>query len=173
MKKKLISLLTITSSICALIPFNCLNANAVKNNWDSEWKGGTGYCYGEFGGIHSLCAEKYETCGRDRACCIRPKGDTSSIYVYNKSSKSVKVTVWGENSYITPARKTASATECSGYTKISTNVWSVPKYSERFIPQYIKENRYTYAHAHFDTSGTSGLWSSDSSGWYPNATATK
>lgn len=172
MKKSFMRTLAVTSSIFALLPFNCLSANAVKNDWDTSWKGGGTsfeYCNDKYGGIHSLCSAKSDTSGRNRSCCIREKGDYSSIYVYNKSSKAVEVKVWGENSFISPNLDSDTATKCKGYTSISTNSWSVPKYSERFIPQYIKENKFTYAHIHFNTAGTNGLWSADSSGWYPNA----
>ena len=98
---------------------------------------------------------------------IRDKGDDSSIYVYNKSSKTVEVKVWGEFDWLFPAFY--DITWCNGYEDISTSEWRVPRYSERFIPQYINEREFKYAHVHFTTSGTNGLWSADSSGWYPNA----
>lgn len=162
MKNKFIKAFAITSSVCALMSFNCMTASAVKNDWDSSWTGGTAVC-----NLNSYCSSKNDGDGRNRACCIRDKGDTSSIYVYNKSSKAVDVTVWGEFSWQNPIR--IDPTWCDGYTKISTNKWSVPKNSERFIPQYIGEKGLSYAHVHFNTSNTNGLWSADSSGFYPNA----
>lgn len=44
MKNKLVKALAITSSVCALMSFNCMTASAVKNDWDSSWKGGTAVC---------------------------------------------------------------------------------------------------------------------------------
>lgn len=167
MKKKFIKVLMVTSSICALMPFSSLSASAVKNNWDSKWTGGSGYCGGQYPGINSYCESKNTTSGTKRACSIRDKGDDSSIYVYNKSSKTVEVKVWGESDWLFPVRY--DITWCDGYKKISTSEWKVPRYSERFIPQYINEREFKYAHVHFTTSGTNGLWSADSSGWYPNA----
>ena len=167
MNRKLMKVIAIVSGLCSLTTLNGMTVGAVKNNWDSEWTGGSGYCNTQYGGIHSYCSSKNDGGGRNRACCIRDKGDTSSIYVYNKSSKAAIVKVWGENGIIYLAKY--DTTWCDGYTNISTNKWSVPKKSQRFIPQYIGERGFTYAHVHFDTTGTNGLWSADSSGWYPNA----
>lgn len=175
MKKSLVKVLAITASVC-MLPFNYLKVEAVKNNWDSEWKAGgvnykpssssTLYCTGPQGGKPSYCSSKYDSNGRNRPCCIRDKGDTSSIYVYNKSNKPVKVIVWGEVDWQNP--QSYDVSYIPGGSQLG-NTWRVPKYSERLIPQYIKEKDYDYAHVHFENSGAYGLWSADSSGWYPRA----
>ena len=165
MKNKFLKKLLITASVCAMLPINCFSANA-GNSWDSPWAGGTPDCDPSF----SYCASRYARPGSNGtgACSVRTKTDTTSIYVYNKSNKNAVVKVWGENNLLT--YKKTDVTTYSNWQRIPTNRWSVPKNSERFIPQYIGERKdTTLAHVHFVTGGTSGVWSADSVNWYPNA----
>lgn len=167
MKNKVIKTLAITLSMCAIAPLGSFSASAKTNNWDSAWTGGSGYCNTKFGTIHSYCDSKNTSAGTKRACCVRDKGDSSSMYIYNKSSKAVEVKFWGEISWIDPARFWVG--QCEEYPRSYFDCKvEVPANSERLVPQFINENGYDYAHVHFDTSDTNGLWSADSTGWYPS-----
>ena len=154
------------------MPFNCLIASA-NNCSDTRWTGYTGWdCYDGECSRYSYVYEDFkgDKNGQDRKCSIRLKQDDTSVYVYNKSSKKATVKVMGTHySPITPGN---AATHNSDYKNQFSDLrekWYVPAKSERLIPQYIYENGWEYAHIHFETKGTNGLWSPDSVGWYPNA----
>lgn len=164
MKRKLMKAITIIPVVCTLLNCNAMTAGAVKNDWDSSWNGSINATVCS----NSYCSGPNDAFGTNQKCSVRDKGDTSSIYVYNQSANTAQVTVWGEASWL--SIHYFDPTHCSGYTTISTNKWSVPSGSQRFIPQYIGERTdLLYAHVHFTTYNTYGLWSADSSGWYPNA----
>lgn len=172
MKNNFIKKTLSTLTICALLPLNCLTTSA-NNCSDTRWKGGSGGCDSTWSYVYEK--NHAYTYGQDRKCSVRPKDDATSIYVYNKSTKKAKVTVMAtnHNSGIVPNDCPAhydnrGVPDQYKYKELS-KVWYVPSKSERFIPQYIKENFLKNAHVHFETTGTNGLWSPDSVGWYPNA----
>ena len=157
MKNKFIKAFAAVTTIFSLLSVNCLSANAKGNIDNTSWVGGSPKC-DEFNSYN----------GQGRGCIVRSKTDTTSIYVWNTSETTSKVTVWGESSKYSFAK--IDPTWCDGYTTLYTNKWSVPKQAERLIPQYIGERSdLSYAHVHFTTIGTKGYWSPDSVGWYPNA----
>lgn len=178
MKNKFIKALLLTTSICATIPFNGLAVSAKNNCADSPWKGGEGGCSSTF----SHCWEKDgflvtntgDSTGKYRKCSVRCKKDDSSVYVYNQSSTEVKVEVmgtWGGNGNYPTCGDSWSVSDTlrrKGYKDLP-KTWYVPANSKRFIPQYINEKGWGYAHIHFITSGTYGFWSPDSVGSYSNA----
>lgn len=171
--KKLIKKTVAILAVCTSLPFNCLIASA-NNCSDTSWKGYTGadLYNGECSRDYSFVVEgnKGSSKGKDRKCSIRRKLDDTSVYVYNKSSKKATVTVNGTHySPITPGNAATYNDDYKNQFPDLDEIVYVPAKSERLIPQYIKENGWTYAHIHFETKGTYGLWSPDSVGWYPNA----
>lgn len=154
----------VVSSLSAMMLLTSMNislANAEKisdekspNTADSSWTGGSTTCFGEFNnGVH---------------CYHRRKYNSTSIYVKNSSSKNAKISVFGEYSMYYPMRYDVSYyynDYTQKITKGTTDI-TIPANSERLVQQFIHENGFKYAHVHFTTSGTNGVWSPDSVGSY-------
>lgn len=97
---------------------------------------------------------------------VRKKNDTSSVYVHNKSSYAINVSVYARSTQ-TGANKDAG--QRVGYTYFQTTSLSIPANSKRAIRQWIRENGYAWAALTVyggSYNGGSGVWSPDSTGTY-------
>lgn len=177
MLKKLKATTTIITTGVALLSMISFTTHAVDlhvtypNNWDSSWEGGTFENYNYQAPLSKHCT-KYSFTVCAQYCYCRKKTDYSSVYVYNKSGKDAKVDVFAANKmgggYNNAPDATTASVNYSGPGSVNCRDIKIGAHQERKIYQYIKENRAcgggAYAHMHFKTPGTSGVWSPDCSG---------